>query len=176
MAKQLTDLELLAVFQALYNKIGRECATKGDGLRAQVDEHFRELYEQTGAKSFDVLLDGEKVGTYSSRFSKPTHDELKHEYKVTDYIKLAKALDSMNESYDVDLIKKYAEQNLEEFGRWYFEQTGECLPGSEFVEYVEPGIPSQYIGGTLKVDDSKVSQICERGLFPGIAGLLGGAE
>lgn len=170
-------MERLAVFQALYNKIGKEVSTKGDSLRARADEYFYDMYEQTGAKSYDVKILGETVGTYSLRFKKPTQTEIVKELQVTDFVELAQHFDKMDDTYELDMLKKYVGYDLEAYAKWYFEQTGECLPGTDYVCRIVDGQPKQYDGGVLKVDAEKVAEACERGQLQGISQLLlGGGD
>ena len=59
-------IEQLAVAQAVYKLSAEQVSTKEPGnLRAEVDAHYREMFEKTGAKSFEVRIGREKVGTYS---------------------------------------------------------------------------------------------------------------
>lgn len=170
-------MERLAVFQALYNKIGKEVSTKGNSLRARADEYFYDMYQQTGAKSYDVKVLGETVGTYSLRFKKPTQAEVVKELQVTDFIELAQYFDKAEDAYEIDMIKNYVELDLEAYAKWYFEQTGECLPGTEFVGRFIEGHPKQYDGGVLKIDAMKVAQACEHGQLQGVSQLLlGGGD
>ena len=170
-------MERLALFQAFYNKIGKEVSTKGDSLRARADRHFYDLYEQTGAKSYDVNFLGETVGTYSLRFKKPTQAEVVKELQVTDFTELAQYFDKTDDTYEIDMIKKYVGYDLEAYAKWYFEQTGECLPGTEFVGRFVEGHPKQYDGGVLKIDALKVAQACEHGQLQGVSQLLlGGGD
>ena len=167
-------MERLAVFQALYNKIGKEVSTKGDSLRARADRYFYDMYEQTGAKSYDVKVLGETVGTYSLRFKKPTQTEIVKELQVTDYTELAEHFDKMDDTYELDMLKKYVGYDLEAYAKWYFDQTGECLPGTDYVGRLVDGKPKQYDGGVLKVDAEKIAEVCERGQLQGVSRLLMG--
>ena len=72
------QIERLAIEQAVYKAIGADVATNDpDNLRAEVNQHYYSLYEQTGATGFEVRLRGQKVGTYSITTAKaePEHDE-----------------------------------------------------------------------------------------------------
>ena len=168
-----TDLERLALFQALYKKVGKEVNTSGgDSLRNRVDSYFYEQYLETGAKSYDVNLLGETVGNYSLRFSKPTQQETKVELAVTDYIELAKWLDGVSEAYEINLLKVYVGMDLKAYADWYFEQTGECLPGTQVEQVIIPAQDKQYIGGVLKVDVEKVAHACDAAQLNGVSQLL----
>lgn len=82
---ELSPVEKLAVAQAFMNVFGDMTSTKKAGnLRAEVDGYFTDLYERTGAKSFDVKLLGGKVGTFSVVTSKPTDSREEFEFEVED--------------------------------------------------------------------------------------------
>lgn len=166
------------MFQAIYNQIGKEVSTKNaDGLRARADRYFHDMYEQTGAKSYDVKLMGETVGTYSLRFKKPTNTEIVKELEVLDYVELAEWFDSMTEMFEIDMLKNYVERDLGAYARWYFDQTGECLPGCDYVSKMVDAQPKQYDGGVLKINTEKVAEVCKNGKLNGISQLLlGGGD
>ena len=72
----------LVVAQAVYKLSAEQVSTKEPGnLRSRVDEYYRGLFEATGAKSFEVRIGGEKVGTYGVNVTKP---ETRVRLKVTD--------------------------------------------------------------------------------------------
>ena len=64
----MNDIQRLCVAQALYKAIASAVKTRTPGnLRAVLDDDLRRLYEQTGAKSFDIKDDyGTKIATASS--------------------------------------------------------------------------------------------------------------
>lgn len=64
----MNDIQRLCVAQALYKAIAGAVKTRTPGnLRAVLDDDLRRLYEQTGAKSFDIKDDyGTKIATASS--------------------------------------------------------------------------------------------------------------
>lgn len=67
-------MERLAIAQAIYKAIAAAISTKDpESLRGQVDSSILENYQRTGGKTYDMLLRGRKVGTYSIRFSKAEH-------------------------------------------------------------------------------------------------------
>lgn len=71
------------VAQALYKAIAEKVKTgKAHNMRGRIDAHFAELWEKTRAmgapaKSFDLEINGTKVGTYSitAAAAEPAHDE-----------------------------------------------------------------------------------------------------
>ena len=167
----MNDSERLAIAQAIYNHLGKLVSTKDpDSLRAQADREYKALFEQTGAKSFDVRVNGSKVGTYSIKVSKAKPAEEHKELVVIDKDKLRQFMAS-NVS-DVDFWQ-FARDYCEEFASWYLEQSGElcdgCMVDTVTIEAKEPA----YMGGTLKVNAEDVANAIN-GLDIGIYGLLEG--
>ena len=169
--ENLNDVERLAIAQTLFKLTGELVDTKNpDSLRGCVDEQYRQLYEQTGAKSYDVELNGQDVGTYSIRFSKPKESETRLSFEVYDYFALAEWFDEIPD----DVIRHYVSVDLNQFAEWYFTDTGEMPDGCDIEKIITPATEKQYIGGTLKVDPEKVKSAMGN-LFPArIVGLLEG--
>ena len=166
----MNDSERLAIAQALYNHLGKLVSTKDpDSLRAQADREYKALYEQIGAKSFDVRVNGEKVGTYSIKVSKAKpaeeHKELVvvNSTELNDFIAMAPA----------EYLLRFARAYSGEFASWYLERFGElcdgCMVDTVKIEATEP----EYMGGTLKVNAEDVANAIN-GLDIGIYGLLEG--
>ena len=60
----MNEVERLAVAQMLYNEAAKLVSTKDrDSLRASVDRRYKELYDSTGCKSYDVRIGDDVVGT-----------------------------------------------------------------------------------------------------------------
>lgn len=170
---QLDDDGRLALAQTLYKMTGELVDTKNpDSLRAREDAKYKELYEQTGARSFDVRIGDEIVGTYSIRFSKPKDSESHKVLEVEDYYDLAAFVTEL----DADLFRKYAETELAAFADWYLFETGEVPDGCKLVEVVTPAVGKEYIGGALKVNTQAVIDAMRGQLSQGIAGLLEAAN
>lgn len=169
--EELPEIEQLAIYQAVYNYVGEKVSTKDpDSLRAAIDESYRELYEQTGSKSFDVKVNGEVVGTYSIRFSKEKQSETQLCFEVEDYVKLAEWFE---ENCSNQLLTSYAANNLEKFAEWCFTETGEMPEGCEIKKHITPAVDKAYIGGALRVDKESVAYAIHEAL-PGVAGLIAG--
>ena len=167
----LDELEQLAVLQALYNAVGEKVSTKNpDSLRARIDEQYRELYEQTGSKSFDVKLLGDVVGTYSIRFSKDKASETKLIFEVQDHEKLARWLDSPAIE---QVAWEFVALNLSDFAEYYFTSTGEMPDGCDIRKQIIPAVDKAYMGGALKVDGESVANAIDM-MLPGVAGLIAG--
>jgi hypothetical protein len=166
----MNDSERLAIAQAIYNNLGKLVSTKDpDSLRAQADREYKTLYEQTGAKSFDVRVNGSKVGTYSVKVSKAKPAEERKELVVTD----RDALDDyihQTDPYDIEL---FVQEHSELFVKWSCEQLGIMPDGCTVETYVTPATEPAYMGGTLKVNPEDVANAIN-GLDIGIYGLLEG--
>ena len=165
------ELEQLAILQALFNAIGEKVSTKNpDSLRARIDEQYRELYEQTGSKSFDVKLMGDVVGTYSIRFTKDKASETKLIFEVQDHEKLARWMYSPAIE---QVAWEYVALNLADFAEYYFTATGEMPEGCDVRKQITPAVEKAYMGGMLKVDGESVANAIDLAL-PGVAGLIAG--
>ena len=167
----LDDDGRLALAQALYKVCGVMVDTKDpDSLRGRMDAKYKLMYEQTGAKSFDLKINDQVVGTYSIKFSKPKDSEKHSVLEVKDFYSLAEYVTSIPD----DVCRKYAESELAGFADWYFYETGEVPEGCELVEYVKPAVEKAYIGGSLRVKPEDVAKALGGQLTQGIAGMLEG--
>lgn len=169
----MNNVEQLAFSQAVFKAVSELVSTKDpDSLRAEVDREFLELYEKTGAKSFDVKINDVIVGLYSMKFSKERPQEVRHSLEVKDYEALAKWF---NEVPDEEL-RYYIALNLRDYAEWVFNYEGEVPDGCEVQEVITAAVPKQVIGGMLKVDGSKVCEAMRGQLGASVAGLLGGSD
>lgn len=164
---ELNDVEKLAVAQAFVNTVGDMTKTKSQGnLRGRVDDMMKERYydDPLGGKSFDVRVQGVKVGTYSLTVSKPTESQTKLELMVE----------------DKDALAKWAEENgfmMVDFAavEGHFADTG-CVPdGCKPIELVVPGDSGGIVTRTtLKVDAGSVAEALGPMLEPATRALLEG--
>ena len=169
----MNNIEKLALSQAVFKAVSKLVSTKDpDSLRAEVDREFLELYEKTGAKSFDVKINDVIVGLYSMKFSEEKPQETKTILTVKDYEQLARWF---NDKTDEE-IRYYVALNLWDFANYCFTFDGEVPDGCEVQEVITAAVPKQVIGGMLKVDGSKVCEAMRGQLGASVAGLLGGAE
>ena len=167
---ELTDRERLALVQALYNHFGKYVSTKDpDSLRSIADREYKALFEQTGAKSFEVRINGEKVGTYSIRVSKGKPETTSRELYPVDRDKFREFIADI----PTQVIYEYITTNPSDFAWWYVTNTGEVPGGWDWVEETIPAEEPAYMGGTLKVNAEDVANAI-RSLNPGLAGLLEG--
>ena len=168
------EIERLAFAQALYSKLGEIVSTKDpDSLRAAVDEFYKDLYETTGAKSFEVSIDGQKVGTYSVRVSKPKPAETKERLIVEDAGTFSVWIEHET---NAEVLQMFAQSRLEEFANWLFETTGEIPYGCFVEQTVSLAQPARYSGGALKVDPLSVLDAMQGKLGTAVKGILGGGE
>ena len=144
---EMTDTERLAIAQAFYSAVGEMVSTKKPGnLRDRVNEGYKSLYEQTGAKSFDVKLQGAKVGTFSLTVNKPTESETSTSLEVVDKVALR----------DWAAVNGFVTVDMEAVER-HFAESGELPDGCAAIEVVRPGDPGGRVTRTaLKVDAKAV--------------------
>ena len=161
MQEQLSDVERLLIAQSLYSKLGSICSTKGsrggDGLRAQMDEQYKALFEQTGAKSFAMRFNGEPVATYSISTTSAKSGEETVVFDLVDndaYDEWLGSLDSL------DLILNFVDSKGTEFCEYMLRETGEVPPGVEMRVERTPDEPGgKYRCGMIK--DLKADRVLE---------------
>ncbi len=148
------NVQKLAIAQAFYNAAVKMVSTKDPkSLRSQADEYFAEQYFKTGSKSFDINLNGETVGTYSIKFSKPTEEKTVSELVIDDYVEVAKWSKQLSD----DELRLIVESNLEWLANQVFKSYGEVPMGCHVRRTVIPAKGKEYAGGMLKVDVQKVA-------------------
>ena len=146
----MADVEKLAIAQWAYRKFAGLVSTKdADSLRGQADEAYRRLYEQTGAKSYDVKLAGEKVGTYSLKVSK-AKDEPR--VIVEDGYMFARWVYENH----LDHLLKVDQKALDKL----FYDSGELPDGCTVVNV---HTPERVSGATLRVDERKMDELFAEG-------------
>ena len=169
----MNDIERLTLAQAIYSELGKIVSTKDpESLRSKIDEQYRELYESTGSKSYDVKLNDNIVGTYSIRFSKSKDSESRDVFEVRDYEALAKWF----EGVDASIISSYVAHDLAQFAEWYMAETGEMPDGCNMSTVVTPAVEKHYMGGALRVDSQSVLEAMNDALPYFVAGLLEGGD
>lgn len=165
-------MERLAIAQALYNAVGEAVSTKKpDSLRAEVDDQMRALYMATGAKTFDVKVGDVKVGSFSVVTTKPAEEKVDESFGVIDNGAL------FAWKVPEDMAHGYARDNIRDFARWYFEETGEMPPGCAIVETRTPADPGGRVKHTrISVDAAKVAEALGGELEGAARALLEGGE
>lgn len=146
---ELNDAERLFIAQAFYAKVGAMVSTKDpDNLRGRVAAGYTELYEQTGAKSFDAKVCGQKVGTFSLTVSKPKDSATETQLAVTDADALLR--------WAVENGCAYVDMKLAEE---HFRQSGEVPDGCEVKEIVIPADEGGKVTRTtLRIDSELVAR------------------
>ena len=162
---EFSPVEKLAVAQAFQNKVGKMTKTGvPDNLRGQADAVYRQLYEQTGAKSFEVKLFGSKVGTYSITPTKDEPEQTVASLVVTD----------MNALLDWALGCGFITVDMERIQE-HFESCGEIPEGCAVVERTIPAKKGGEFGkSTLRIDSESVLDAIQGALPQTAQMLLGG--
>ena len=174
MAKSIRELPLmeqLAIEQAAFSKLGEDVSTKNqNSLRCIADDEIIGNYLGMGAKSYDVHVNGDKVGTYSVRLSKERPQEIEKRIVIKDPY----AFDAYVKEQAVDEAFEYIHMMMDNFASFMLESYGVICDGCEVVEETIPAQPSKVIGTTLRIDADKVANAINGYLPTTIAGLLGG--
>lgn len=148
----MTDIEKLAIAQWAYKKFAGLVSTKDPGsLRGQADEAYRGLYDQTGAKSYDIKIAGDKVGTYSLKVSK-AKDEPR--VIVEDGYMFARWVYENH----LDHLLKVDQKALDKL----FYDSGELPDGCTVINV---HTTEHVSGGTLRVDERKMDELYAHGLI-----------
>ena len=170
----MNSIERLAVEQAVYNTIGADLKTGvADNLRGEVNGFFLDLYQHTGAVSFEVRVSGQKVGTYSFSRIKGQPAQEVTEVRVTD----VEALCADESDEFLDFISRWIESHLPELAVQYAQETGELLDGMEYVTETIPATPDTIRpNGTMRIRPEKVAAALGNALPATIAGLLEGGQ
>ena len=168
------QIERLAIEQAVYNAIGADVATnEPDNLRAEVNQHYYDLYEQTGATGFEVRLRGQKVGTYG--FAK-VRGQKAHTERIVTVTDVDALLADESDEFAA-WLSDYMREHLPELAVQYATETGELLDGMAVMEREHPATPDTIRpNGTLRVKPEKVAAALGNALPATIAGLLEGGS
>jgi hypothetical protein len=172
---ELTDVQRLAVAQAVYKAVSGVVSTKDeDSLRSECDRVLVEQYEQTGAKSYDVPINGIKVGTYSVKVSKAKPKRKAPRAWVDDWDEF---IDWLTNDDGADWLRHLVEEHGDALALDILRETGEVAPGCVAQpDYCEPAEPARVTGTTLRVDADAVAEAMGPMLGERVMGLLGGAE
>lgn len=170
----MADTEMLALMQAIYNEIGSEVKTGDpDNLRGRVNDEYLRLYEETGATSFEVRVNGQRVGTYSFPKTKAQPARQESTVEVVDYDALVAWEDSDFDTF----CESWVTRNIEAVARAYFEETGELADGMAIVTREVPATPEGIrSSGTMRVQASKVAEAMGPRLEEAVRGLLESGE
>ena len=162
--EDFSPMEQLAIAQGLYKQIAGAVRTKDpDSLRASIDRQVIRDYLDSGIKSRDLRLNGEKVGTYSVRVAKPKTERVMSETDHEAFVKWAGENPEICTLFAISAGAKLAQFALDTAGE---------LPDGYVINHVV--ISEHATGTTLKVDVQKVAQAMGNELPSVVAGLLGG--
>jgi hypothetical protein len=169
----LSDIERLVIAQALLKTVTKYTSTKDhDSLRARADADMLENYERMGMKSIDLRINGEKVGTYSVKVSKPTSAAKSSRVVVDDSDAAYKwAMTAAKDEYNDWCIA-----NIDRFCEYALSEFGEVADGAHVVTDETAAQPERATGTVLKVDPPKVAHALGTQLPQAVAGLLTGGE
>lgn len=158
---KLDEIETRIVGHGLYKFLAEKFATNTPGNdRAVLDDHFRELFEQTGATSIQLRVNGTPVGTYSVVTTKPKKSTT---IKVVERdVFIAWCEENGCIICEPDMEK--AKRNLQE--------TGVIPDGCSVITIDEPG--GEFKHGVLKVDVESVNKALGTSIIP--AALMEGDE
>ena len=173
---ELTNVQQAMCYQALYNALGPVVKANGDGLRGDVDREMRQLYEQTGAKSFKIRVGDTELGTYSVNENKAVPEQPESTKKVLDMVNLGDFNDWFEGEDAQEMIGPYMDERelFMDFCEWYISETGEIPSGVEVREVVIPAVPAKpasYKGGTIRVDKAFQQEVQKR-MGDGLAALV----
>lgn len=163
---EYSPMEQLAIKQALYKTIAADVSTKGDSLRNAIDGAIIEQYERSGAKSYDVKVNGEKVGSYSVRLSKDKKEKVPR-------IENADAFQRwLTDPENMSQVVSYVRDDDYRFLEWLIKSWGIVPDGVEVMDVTHEG--GDVVGTTLRIYEDKVANALGHALPEAIAGLLAG--
>lgn len=150
-------LDAIIAAQAIYSELGKRLKTNDPtNARGELDAHFAAQREATGGRSFDLMVNGEEVGTYTFPKSKE---------KTVAQIDID----------DMPAYRLWCEENglmelpkPEAVMRW-INETGELPDGATVAEVVEGGGTAKR--GTLRVDFDRVRRAVGGDFAPAIEGI-----
>lgn len=175
----MRDIEKLAVAQAVYNVVGRAVSTKSPtSLRSQLDAEAERAYRMEGIKSRDVMLNGEKVGSYSCKFTRevPYQNAEFVDVPALENMEQFRAWMTRRDRQERELTERFIRINADAFAAYWLEETGELPGGCEIVHKkvaeAVPGRPAGYNGTVLRIDEEAVAHALAGELPAAVAGLL----
>jgi hypothetical protein len=172
---ELTDVQRLAVAQAVYKAVSGVVSTKDeDSLRSECDRVLVEQYEQTGAKSYDVPINGMKVGTYSVKVSKAKPKRKAPRAWVDDWDEFT---DWLTHDDGADWLRSLVEEHGDALALEILHETGEIAPGCVAqLDYCEPAEPPRATGTTLRIDMEAMHDVMRPMLGDGVTAFLEGEQ
>lgn len=169
----MNDIERLVIAQALLKTVTKYTSTRDpDSLRARADAEMLGNYERMGMKSVDLRVNGEKVGTYSVKVSKPTGAAKTSRVVVDD----SEAAYRWAMTAAADEYEDWCIANIDRFCAYALSEFGEVADGARVVTEETDAQPERATGTVLKVDPPKVAHALGVQLPYAVAGLLSGGD
>lgn len=169
----MNDIERLVIAQALLKTVTKYTSTRDpDSLRARADADMLANYERMGMKSVDLRVNGEKVGTYSVKVSKPTSTAKTSRVVVDD----SEAAYRWAMTAAADEYEDWCIANIDRFCEYALSEFGEVADGAHVETEETDAQPERATGTVLKVDPPKVSHALGVQLPYAVAGLLSGGD
>ena len=168
--EEMTVMERLAIKQALYKMLAADVATgKPDNLRGQADKQYKSMYMATGAKTYDVNVDGKKVGTFSVVAKESEEKAVVYILDANTYGDWLRDEDAAaNAAVEWILADR---KRAEAFARHIVETTGVIPDGCEsFIDRTPSTLTTKF----SRLDPQKVAAALGNALPSTIAGLLEG--
>jgi hypothetical protein len=171
---ELLPTERLYVAQAIYKAIAEMVSTKDEhSLRSEADQWLVDMYEQTGAKSYDARLCGQKVGTFSVKVAKAVAGKAVPTTAVKDW----EGFEAWLWDEGAETLKEFAIEHATEIAERWVDATGEMPEWATTTMVGVPGKPERGTGTTLRIDPQKVVDAMRGELGGAITHLLeGGAD
>ena len=156
----MNKYDAIIAAQAIYSMLGKALGTKDpSNLRGVLDARYNALYKQTGGKSYDLMIGGQEVGTYTfkkNKDKKELHVSIEDYYAFRSWIINSDFLDVL-----IDEILANPKTLVD-----FIKQTGEIPNGASVEEHVIQGGISER--GALKVDFDKVRKALGGDFSPAI--------
>lgn len=170
---ELSPIQRLAVAQYIFKCVSEVVSTKDpESLRTMCDHVAIDRYEAEGAKSFDVKLDGQKVGTYSVKVSKAKRSTERTVLVVDDWD--AYLNECCNDLWDY--AKSYLIDASEEILDAYFTETGDVPTWAHAETRCTPPEPPRAVGTTLRIDKEAMYDAMRPMLGDGVTAFLEGEQ
>ena len=173
---ELSPIQRLAVAQYVFKCVSGVVSTKDpESLRTMCDHAAIDRYETEGAKSFDLKLDGQKVGTYSVKVSKGKPKRKAPRAWVDDWDEF---IDWLTHEEEADgWLRHLIEENGDALALDILRETGEIAPGcSAQPDHCEPAEPPRATGTTLRIDMEAMHDVMRPMLGDGVTAFLEGEQ
>ena len=164
--KELSPIERLTIAQAAYKALGKLVDTKSsDSLRSEMDREMMAELQLTGSDRRRLMLNGQQVGTYSVKMTKPVdtvEPEMVDAEKFIQWLRTSDGgLDTLRRVVFGEPKKLLKLATID----------GELPDGCRMRKVVEP---QRATGTVLRVDTEKVAAALGGELPSAVVGLISG--